>query len=360
MSELQVFSSYVLAEGKTGIGDVVSYTCRPEEKELVREFLEKHVRTVSYVETQRIISHGGCGCATRFDVVQHRYAGGGPGFIEVLEIKDPPDNREMFVVYDYNCQKGSSFTEWSTLEYALSAWDHILQIRMMNTELKDLPGFIRFVKCDALTPWFYAGGTALIVGDYVFPDGLQDDPVFTFGRRFLVHDYEGIPSVKKCMGTRVVKERQCLKTIDHRTVYWSDGTTWNEERRGRIPRPLDGDELWIEEAMHEIKLALTGRKTEFSIPFLDGTKFVGKIVPSKTREHCAEGQYDVIVLFRGKKKSMRGSVDFTPTPECPDVASFVVRKFAESKKTVQRVEIKGVQRKRGGKKWSGVFFDRTR
>jgi len=355
------FSSYQYGEGVTGIGQVVEFTCPIGATEFVRNLL-KSIRTIPI--TGRVnVAHGTYGRNTRYDVTQHKYAGGGypgnGGFYEVLEIKNPPDGRWGIVIYEDLSPSGGTFTEWETLQDALNAYERYCNAR--TGELAKIPGFKRIVLCGELTPWFYAIGNELLVGDYAFPDGLQDDAVFRFGRQFVVFDSDGVPSIKTCMGTRFVKRfyEAYYSSRDseyeyYRLVYWDDGSVWDEHHSGNMPRPLEEKELWIVEAIQQFKQMLAGKNTEFTINFTNGNKFVGKLVQPESRA-CAEGRYLITLKVKGKKQK-DGFVDFKPTSELPDIVQYVTEQCARNGKEIERLEIKECKTERGGKKWSGVFF----
>lgn len=372
------FSSYRFGEGRTAIDQAVKFTCPPDVVEQVREFLKTNIRTIDIPTTGRVnISHGSYGKYTRYNVTQHDYAGGGPGegggwsYIEVLEIKDPPDGRWGIVINESTSHHGSGFTEWETLEDARIAFSKYWGDHHSVEKFAKLKGFKRSVACGALTPWFYAIGDEQLIGDYTFPDGLQDDPVYRFGRQFVVFGEDGIPSVKTCMGTRFFirkdtypsyKERQC------RIVYWDDGSIWDESGyhswwscRYGSPRPVEEGELWVAEAVQQFRQLLAGKSKEFSVHFTDGNKFVGKVVRHKNKVQCAEGSYLLVVHLKGEKKHVEGWVyDFKPTPEAPDIVQFVTQRYAQKGKEVERIEIKKSKTEKGGKKWSGVFLHSPR
>jgi hypothetical protein len=365
------FSSYNYGEGRTGIGQAVNFTCPLGAADQVREFLKANIRTIDIPTTGRVnISHGSYGMYTRYDITQHDYAGGGSGesggYIEVLEITNPPDERWGIVINERIGRVGCVFTEWETLEDARSAFRKFWGSHNTAREFSKLQGFKRRVVCGVLTPWFCAIGNEQLLGDYTFPEGLQDDPVYRFGRKFVVFDENGIPSIKACMGTRFFNRKQ-----DHyghaelyRIVYWDDGSIWDESGRYAYwsskygsPRPLEEGDLWITEAVQQFHQLLAGRSAEFSINFTDGNKFVGRIVRAKSKSPCAEGDYFLIVHLKDKKSPIQGWIKgFKPTPEAPDIIEFVARKFASQGKEVERIEIKESKVKRGGKKWAGVFF----
>lgn len=361
MSEQGRFSSYRYGEGRTGIGQLVSFTCPQEEVVRIQQFLADNVRTIRIPTTGQVnVPHGGFGQYTRYDIVQHKYAGGGSGFIEVLEVKDPPDGYWGIVINEFSSRR-SVFTEWETIEDACAAFDKFWCSYNTAKEFPGLKGFKRSVSCGELTPWFYAIGDEKLVGDYAFPEGLQDDPVYRFGRQFVVFDDENIPSVKTCMGTRYVTRKSEFPpyaTLQFRRVYWSDGGVWEEGgRRGDPPRPIEEGELWITEAVRQFKQLLAGRTTEVLVKFANGDRFAGKLTRKNHRSPCAEGDYFLIVHVKGAEKPMTGWVsDFKPTPDCPDIIQYVTQSLAKKGKEVERIEIKKTKIKKGGRKWSGVFF----
>lgn len=381
------FSTYSFGEGKTGLGHPVSFTCRPGMEEEVRKFLAEHVRTIDLHTISRVnVGHGSYGQYTRYDIVQHKYAGGGPGenggwgYIEVLEIKNPPDGRWGIVVNECNSSEGSTFTEWETLDDACKAYEKNWSSTNTAERFPKFPGFKRMVVCGALTPWFYAIGDQLLIGDYAFPDGLQDDPVFVFGRKFVVVDENGMPIIKTCMGTRFVQDgvfdyehSHREKKVDrYRLVYWDDGSVWDEshqqswwssDSKNTLPRPLKDEEVWIVEAVNKFRVLLAGKVTKFSLDFLDGSKFFGNLVQKPRRKSpCASGDYFLGVDVKGEKKLRQGWVNnFEPTPETPDIVSFVVNELTTKQGLgITSIEVKKGKVKPGGKKWAGVFFGKSK
>lgn len=367
-------SGFLHAEGRLASGQLIGFSCRPGEDDDVKEFLQAHVRTITLPVTGRVhIAHGGFGTNTRYDIVQHEYTGGGHGddggwdYVEVLEIKNPPDGRHGIVIHERTSASGSTFYEWETIEQAMNVfWKRLnfgFAFRDMHTT-----GLKRIVACGALTPWFYAIDADELVGDYAFPHGLQEDPVFRFGRQFVVFDVEGMPSVKVCMGARFFvrnreydpndyysKEEKERMHYMYRLVYWDDGSTWNEGMDYcKRPRPLESDEVWIAEAMRRFGELLTGKAMQFKIEFTDGGSFVGKLVRPRGVAHCAEGRYYVSVSIDGEDK-VEGWVEFKPKKSCPDVVQYVTERFAKAGKVLTAIEVKEYETKRKGKKWPGAF-----
>lgn len=361
------FNSYTFGEVKTGIGQLVSFSCRSEDIESTKKFIEENIRNIYVPETKFLqsVQHGSYGAPTRFEMIQHKYAGGGSGFIEVLEIKNPPDGRWGFVLYERLDAHHKSFSEWETIDDAKNTFKKHWGSSDSNEKYKKLKGFKRIVNCGLMTPWFYAIGDEALVGDYAFPDGLQDDPVFRFGKKFVVSSGYGDSKkmeIKTCMGTRIITEHEegahGRKNCPERVVYWHDGSCWtnsflNSDDR---PRELENGELWISDAAEEFKSLLSGKKKEFSINFSDGIKFVGKIVPEKGKKIYSEGSYYAVVSFKDGT-SKEGTLSFKPTAEIPDVISFIKKKFEAVGMAVEKIEIKSSKTEKGGKKWGGVFYN---
>lgn len=373
MNEPNSFTTYSLGECRTAIGQVIEFTCRPDEVSQIREFIEKSIRTISTPVTGNFVKHGSYRTYTRYKIIQHKYAGGGPGdeggwgYIEVLEMSEAPDGRCGIVINECTSLSGSIFTEWETLEHAITAFEKSWNARNRSEVLQESEGFKRRVICGELTPWFYAIGDEKLIGDYAFPEGLQDDPTYRFGRKFVVYDQGGIPSVKTCMGTRLHEHKQNdypNNKYQYRIVYWDDGSMWDESGRHSWwsidydkPRPIEEGEIWITEAIKQFKQLLAGKSTDLTINFTDGDKFVGKLIRHRKQSICYEGDYNLVVHVKGKKQPLKGWVrDFTPSHESPDIVKFVTNKYAEKGLVIERIEIVESKVKRGGKKWAGVFF----
>jgi hypothetical protein len=365
-STAERFSSYTYGEGRTGTGQLVKFSCPPEELERVKKFLKENVLAIDIPTTGRVnVGHGGYGRYTRYDITQYKYAGGGNpgsgGFIEVLEIKNPPEGRWGIVIYEYNSHGGSVFSEWETLEDAINAFENCWGGSIESKEkFLTMPGLKRRVVCEALTPWFYAIGDEELIGDFTFPEGLQDDPIYRFGKQFVVFDHDGIPAVKTCMGTRFIEDRYedyPHKEYHFRLVYWDDGSVWEEMNdRSNPPRPIEEGEAWIAEAVARFRQLLAGKNTEFTINFTDGNKFVGRVVQKRVRSKCAEGEYLLVVRLKGKKEPLEGTVDFKPTKDAPDIIQYVTQRYKRHGQEVEHIEIKECKSVTGGRKWSGVFF----
>lgn len=369
MDKKRCLTHYTYGETQTVFGELLEFTCHPDDKEEVKKFLAEKVRTVHPALTHRVtVSHGGYGRYTRYNITQHKYAGGGCGYIEALEIKEPPDGRCGNVLHEYNADTGSRFYEFTTLENTCAAWEKFWGRREKDEEIQKAEGFIRKASCGILAPWFYAIGDQHLMGDFVFPEVISEDPEFRFGQKYVLRDWNGLPTVKTCMGVREFsrdtgwgKERQKF-----RTVYWDDGTSWDEYSSSNRPRRLMEEDLWIQEAMDKFRALLTGATDSFAIEFMDGGKFVGKYIPKKARSHHRAGLYAARLILKNGKK-IEGRFDFEPTLELPTVEDNI-RDQAAKKGTAIK-SIKAIVRLRkdkqgyGGElvsvknvhRWSGVY-----
>lgn len=125
--------SYTLGEVRTAGWQVVSFTCGPDDREKVAAFLAEHVQDIDVPTTGRMnVSHGGYGRYTRYDITQHQYAGysgedSGGGYIEVLEVKNPPDKYSGFIIHDFRSSQGAVFAEWESLDVALQAYKQFFE-----------------------------------------------------------------------------------------------------------------------------------------------------------------------------------------------------------------------------------------
>jgi hypothetical protein len=351
------FNSYKNSEGRTGKNQIVEFTHPIDvNAEQVKDFLQTNIRTINIPTTKQVnVGHGAYSQYSRYEITQHDYVGGMMGYIELLEIKNPPDNRCGIIINEYM----DNFTEWETLENARAAFKKYWAWR--STNFYKLLGFKRQVVCEALTPWFYAIGDEELIGDYVLPKNLQDDPVYRLGKKFVVFDND-LPVIKTCIGTCLRREERSYyphEEYEYRTVYWDDGSVWKEELTSgkALPRPLEQGEMWITEAIQQFKQLLAGKRTEFNINFTNNNKFVGKLVTNKKMFLCAEGDYLLVVKLKVEKNPLEGWVtDFNPTQEAPNVIQYVTQRFAQNEKEVEWIKVKQRKVKKGGKKWSGVFL----
>lgn len=283
--------------------------------------------------------------------------------IDLFKISDPPngynDNIVSLIWDSLNCAREHIFTEWENFEDATLAFKEIKKtcshaIDIFGFNFQELKGFKRLVNCKNLHPWFFALETDDIAGDYILPSGLISDTFYECGKSFIVWNNKQFLSIKTCLGMRYVGE--------NRLIYFDDGSVWDENyyssRHLPSPRPITEKELWIEEAVQQFRSFLSGKNKEFTINFIDGNKFVGKLFRGKHKTACSEGDYYISVVIAGKKKQKKGWVNFVPSEESPNVISEVVNEFAKLSQTVTHVEIIASNIKKGGKKWKGVFFNR--
>ncbi|EKE22114.1 MAG: hypothetical protein ACD_7C00045G0003 [uncultured bacterium] len=348
---------FISREVVTASGQIIQFAAHPDDIDRIAEAIEEvnflSLPITGVVKNDIFQKH------TRYDIVQHEYAGGSNSYIEVLEIKNPPDGRCGTVVYQYVPHDKTCFFEFDTIENAKKAWRHYVSSYDHEHILKQ-KGFLRKVECGILTPWFYAKGNQLLQGDYVFLDLIQDDPEFRFGAKYIVWDFlEKIPTVKRCMGVRTFLEKSCCsggRKEERKIVYWHDGTYW-EKGGGYKPRLLQEEDLWIQEAIDKFRELLAGKTTEFAVDFLDGSKFIGTWKPKDKKSKHAEGVYNAKVILKG------GSVrevefSFTPTIEAPTVEKFLHSNARESGVEIEKIEtlVKITKKSHGQRKWSGVYL----
>jgi hypothetical protein len=369
-------STFSYSEGRTGSGQLIKFTCQPDQAEEVKKFLKENIRTIDPLVSHQVsITHGSYGAYSRFEIKQHEYAAGDGedgswGYIEVLEIMNPPDLRAKFIINEKNSEGENTFYEWDNLDSALAAFKKFSGTSQNEKNFPKLPGFKRMVPYSLLTPWFYAIGDEELIGDYAFPEGLQDDPVFRFGNKLVCYK-DGAPVIKTCMGTRYVEKSVefypgSFREDDgpketYRIVVFSDGSFWDESKeKDTPPRPLLEDQLWITDAMQKFQNFLTGNIKQFDMSFVDGQKLICRLGCNKTKAYTIAGNYLIKATLEdkaGKANPISGWVeDFVPTPEVPDIMKFVEKKFSEAGRKLIRIEILEIKPKIGGKNWSGVFY----
>jgi len=377
VKEWNVMGTWQFGEAKTADGQHFSFGAPPDKVEKIKQTLALVRDLDSPTSCKVTTQHGAYGQCTRYDITQHEYAAGGHpgagGYIEALEVHNPPDDRCRFIIHEHLSHHYSYnewFSEWKTLEDCLKAFEKSWgSVRGARKTLPEQKGFIRMVDCGVLTPWYYAVGRQELIGDFAFPEGIQQDSVYKFGRKFLVFDREGTPSLKVCMGARHIQYKRDRsqfayrdgeeKIVSYRVVYWSDGTSWDESSTvGVKVRPLRDDEAWVDEALEQFFNLLRGESTEFTVDFTDGNQFVGRLKKANKKAMTVEGEYFAKILFEdGETK--KGTFPFKPTPDTPDALTCInQRLFNPQGRTIKRVEITRHETKSGGKKWSGAFFDR--
>lgn len=354
MGKQRLEGVFTYAEGLTADGQLVKFTCRPENKEKALEAL-KLFSDLQPPTTGRVklVGHGGYGMYTRFDIVQHKYAGGQSGYIEALEIKDAPDGRCGFVVHDYAGMAGCRFYEFDSLDSANAAFEKSWGACDRDKELQDCPGFKRRIDCGPRLPWFYAVGDQHIQGDIVFPDCIMEDPVYRYGRKFVVQSRDVGPRITECIGVCLERDYRSSGRFDEkpprRVVYFEDGAIWREGSGESKPEPLRGDQLWIHEAVRKFENFLAGKISQFAIEFMDGQKFVGSLSQGK----CVQGTYWAKVQVESGEIAT-GEFQFAglSAKECGNVETYLLGNVIGRGKVVKILELKRRFRKRD---WLGVF-----
>lgn len=268
MKKEKDFSWTTYVEAKTGGGQFLGINCRSEDKEKIIDML-KDIDHIEFPATKEIsIGHGAYGRYSRYDIKKRKYAGGCSGYIEVLEIKNPPEGRCGNVIHEYNSGE-SIFYEFRTIGDARMAFENSWSSRRTGEKIKEEPGFIRSVICGYFSPWFYAVADQALFGDFVFPMSICiDHPVYRFGKQFVTKDYEGCVEVKTCVAVTQEKYESVTSGEDryYLTIWFSDGTSWSEYGGSSFrPRVLEKEELWIQEAVDAFEKTLSEEISEFSV-----------------------------------------------------------------------------------------------
>lgn len=282
------FTATTYIECITGGGQQIGIKCRPGDVEQVKQCV-KMVRSIHIPQTSEIgISHGCEGIYTRFTIKQHKYAAGGwpgcGGFIEVLEIKNPPEGRHGIVIHKEDSGR-SAFYEFESLDKALKAWEKSFSFPEKFVNEK---GFIRRVDCGLLGPWFYAVGNQAINGDFVFPDHLNHNhPVYRTGRKVKLVKYNGEEEIKTCWGTTTGKHKGRYDTeeIEYLIIQFDDGIAWSEFSSTEKVLPLNENDLLRERILDSVRNLLNG-KVDKIVVISEGKKLtIESVKTSKPIDH---------------------------------------------------------------------------
>ena len=230
-------------ETRTKGGQLLTVTCDYKKADAIKRILSQiEGLEIEEVKTKRVlISHGAYGAYTRYSVKQHKYAGGGyagcGGYIEVLEICNPPDNRCGTVIHMSDSSHGNRVFEFTSLKSAKRASSY-----SQPEDICKQPGFIREFECGILQPWFFAVGDQHLFGDYVFPDSVAEQSlIYQLGRKFVLKDEKNRIVIKTCIGSWH-REEEGLYEEDKKKylfIQWTDGTRWSEYNGKEKPKPLD-------------------------------------------------------------------------------------------------------------------------
>ena len=283
----------VYVEVRTAGGQLLSIRCDEGDVARMKELFAKavNVRVEEPTAKRTMIPQGGHGSLTRFDVVQHHYAGGGNtacgGYVEILEIKNPPDGRCGFVMHHFDSSRGHQFFEFRTLKEVLARHDSGFWLSDVEAAYQ-IPGCTRHVICGPFQPWFYAVGDQHIMGDTVFPDHLvEEDAVFRVGRKFVLTDLDGQKTIKTCLGCSHIFSPYkdgwgSTDTVKYLLIRWSDGSVWNEYS----PRPwIDALPVSLDEIDPGVAAALEQQLGRFD-ELLTGTRFTIAL-PGQRELNCS-------------------------------------------------------------------------
>lgn len=340
-------------EGVTGSGQLVKFTCDPDEKAQALEALKLFRYIGPPVSKQvKLVGHGFYGEYSRFDIVQRKYHGDHGYYVESLEIKDAPDGRCGCVLHEYIVGSGHYFYEFETAEQADAAYECTGWSSPLNTSVEErvkaIAGFKRQVKCGPRLPWFYAVGDQHIAGDIVFPDCIMEDPAYRFGRPFVIRGYDGDLRVSECIGVSVECSPYDSNKL-RRVVFFEDGFIWREGE-GRPPEPLRGDQLWIHEAILKFERVLAGKLTNFVIEFMNGSNFVGRL-KQDVKKNSPGRYWAKIELMDGA--ILEGEFDFSAedAKRHASVEAYLRARYSDQRPMKSLNEL----RRKYRKSWMGVF-----
>jgi hypothetical protein len=298
---------------------------------------------------------------SRFDLIRRNFRKFPTGYVEVLEVIDAPLNHARHIIHEKFVDRGRAFSEWKSGELAtyafnVTAWP----ITGSTGKLESLAGFIRHIHCHRLTPWFLATGTEAIIGPYVAPRGLDNDPVYRLGGRFVCFDPNDgeDPVIKTCLGCRVEKGFNVnfpFEPYEYRIVYFDDGSVWKSNSKIRPPRELSEGELWVVHRLGHLKRLMTGGLTNISVHFLDSTTLSSRIVHSKLSSLKQPGLYRYTIVVEGEKPIFRNK-KFEPSETEPTLLHFINNQMKENGKNVLYVKIREIP---GQKRSHLTFFNRT-
>ena len=101
------------------------------------------------------LNHGSGSEKTALKVIQHVYWGGEEGFLEVVEIKDPPVGNSGIAIVQYHSRYDQYVVvEWRDLR--LAKWVGNEYASTFRHEFFKLPGYVKADQLDpGKTPWFY-------------------------------------------------------------------------------------------------------------------------------------------------------------------------------------------------------------
>jgi hypothetical protein len=98
--------------------------------------------------------------ATKFLIRQHEYIGcddeDSQGFVEVLEILDPPSGLPSVVIHRYFCSEGSTTLDFKSVELAMQQYKAIFGGTASTLRAQDFPGCIYIHRGESDSdPWYY-------------------------------------------------------------------------------------------------------------------------------------------------------------------------------------------------------------
>jgi len=163
----------------------------------------------------------------------------GGGLIKLLEVTNSPTDKNNTFIFWKQKQGESGFIEFNnimkareaffelTKEMAFKLWFwHYLSAYLAPKDQKlkigglILSGYTKVVSCSRyLIPWFFATQSQFIVGDYVFPEHLQDHPAFDYRQKIRVKNSEREAGTDKDILGFCIEGKQGLIICSDGSVY---------------------------------------------------------------------------------------------------------------------------------------------
>lgn len=174
---------------------------------------------------ETLLHHGGYPTTTCFTIITHAYAGSTSGYVEVLEIKNPPVSKIPFIVHIYE-QGKSLFYEFNSVDDAKKYASTFISLSTIGYYDATKKLWKRRIDCHELEPWFYAKQLGSIVYDFVIPETYSiNDKYFTKDASFIIFQDKYV-SCKKVLA--VCSEENTV------SIYWNDATHTSISKAGHM------------------------------------------------------------------------------------------------------------------------------
>lgn len=313
-------------------GQAVTITCPIEDLTTITDALALVAKIEVTPNAKTTLWHGKSPVYSRFDIEQIYYQEYSWGYVEILNVKDGPDDKPGVILHERLRGGGRTFSYWKTVTNAQYMADQPCWPTSGTTEsFQRAVGFISLVKCDGLVPWFLAVGDEQLIGEFTFPKKHFEHPVFRPGQHFVVYDLKNPskprPMVKMCVCCKMEKVfPQAPDFTEYQTViYWHDGTRSTEyAMRDLPPIPFDEKDLWLVQAQAGLGNLVVTPNTEIVVSFTDGTAFYGKIRNANHPLLKQAGLYGLTAKVKGQELPEHWQKKFEPSTERPTILDYAV------------------------------------